>query len=65
MLYLVKKMKSVQCCGFSLSFWDVGSVAKERLAFAIIMKLLLCSKKNWKVPQGPEFANSGPARLID
>ena len=28
-------MKSVQCCGFSLSFWDGGSVVKERLAFAI------------------------------
>ena len=60
-LYLVKKMKSVQCCGFSLSFWDVGSVVKERLAFAIddiaIMFQAKELPKYWKVPQGPEFAN--------
>ena len=74
MLYLVKKMKSVQCCGFSLSFWDGGSVVKERLAFAINEVAILFQAKLLEGPAGSwvckwsllGFPNSGPAcRLIE
>ena len=63
-LYLVKKMKSVQCCGFSLLLWDVGSVVKERLAFAIddiaIMFQAKVLPKYWKVPKGLSLQMKSP-----
>ena len=44
----------------SLSFLDVGSVVKERLAFAINEVAIMFQAKvlpnYWKVSKGPEFA---------
>ena len=68
MLYLVKKMKSVQCCGFSLSFWDGGSVVKERLAFAINEVAISFQAKLLEGPTGSwvcKLRSSSSDRLED